>query len=135
MTRVDNAERKNPSPPDVGREIRPTVEQLLGFEGITREQADLWIRVSLFGRFSLCVQAAVSALGIDYCIPEMQLVRDFSEARCTEDVINGLHQYRKMRVPGTLIGGLMRPHHGSVLRTYWRLRYRAEKAGRVPFAS
>lgn len=135
MPKVENADRKNPSSPDVRREIRSNVEQLLAFDGIPREQADLWIRVRLFGRFSRCVQAAVSALGIDHCIPELQLVRDFSEARCTEDVIDALHQHQKMRVLGTLIGGLMRPNHSRVLRTYWRLRYRVEKAGRLRFAS
>jgi hypothetical protein len=102
------------------------VEELLALEGVPHSQVERWIWRRLFSPLSRFCQIAGGFLGLDHGLPEHELVDDFSRARCTDDVIDSLHQYYKMRCADSFLGRLLRPNRKSVLKQYWRIRSRTE---------
>jgi hypothetical protein len=108
-------------------EVRPTVAELLVQEGVPLSQVEGWIRRRLFSPLSRFCQVAGGSLGLDYGVPEHELVDDFSRARCTDDVIDSLHQYYKIRCSDSFLGRLLRPNKNSVLKQYWRIRSRTDR--------
>lgn len=109
--------------PDLGPNA-PTVAELLERQGVGSGMADAWIRHQIFHPLSRFWQAVACRAGFDYCVPEHDLVHDFAQARCTDDIVDALHQYQKMRGMGSASGwaSLIRPTSARVLRAYWRLR-------------
>ena len=102
--------------------VRASVGELLESRGIRGNKAERWIRRRLFSHFARVWQAIASRTGIDYFVAEHGLVNDFFQARCTDDVVDGLHQYLKMRGESRSWCRLIRPSPEKVLRTYWKLR-------------
>lgn len=108
-------------------EARPTVSELLARDGVPRSQAEGWIRTRLFSPVSRFCLVLGGSLGFDYGVPEHELVDDFSQARCTDDVIDSMHQYYKMRCENSVWSRLVRPNRDSVLKLYWRIRGRTDR--------
>ena len=128
MNSIEREDRSLASFREARGEIRLTVGKLLEREGIPPDRTDVWIRERLFGRVSRLLLAAGGVFGFDYGIPEQELVRDFAEATCTEDVIDSLHEYGKTRGRLTLFGHFVRPDRGKSLKFYWGIRRRAAKS-------
>lgn len=101
---------------------RPTVMELLALKGIPAHRAERWIKRNLFNVVARRYQDLRSGLGSRRGLPEHEMIRDFARAQCTEDVIDCLHQYQKMRGEPGFWTNLVGAHHGKVLKVYWRLR-------------
>ena len=106
------------------RPTAPTVAEILERQGVQRRMAKAWIRRRLFNPVSRFWQLVAGRFGLDHCVPEHELVSDFFQARCTDDVVDGLHQYMKMRGATAGWSRLIHPSSAKVLRVYGRLRRR-----------
>lgn len=120
VQRLDKAPEHTSAEDDAGDS--PTVVELLALKGIPADQAELWIRRELFNVVARCFQDLWSGLGAQQGLHEHELIRDFARCQCTEDVIDSLHQYQKMRGEPGIWRNLLGAHHGKVLKVYWRLR-------------
>jgi hypothetical protein len=117
-------QRCGPAAAKIREEARPTVSELLARDGVPQSQTEGWIRTRLFSPLARFCLVLGGSLGLDYGVPESGLVDDFSQARCTDDVIDSMHQYYKMRGRNSLWGRLLCPKQDFILKHYWRIRRR-----------
>jgi hypothetical protein len=116
---------------EVEGEGRPNLLDLLAVDGIPQSCAQGWIRRRVFRFPSRFIQTIGGLVGLDCFRLEDELVEDIAQARCTPDVVDALHQHRKMRSAQFVYWRIHCPNEDDTLKHYWRLRARCRSRSRL----